>query len=1128
MPLTLVTGPANAGKASVVMDALRAHHARAQGPLLVVPTHADAERYRSELARAGLLPGVQVERFEGLLAEVLRRAGARERALGRLARERLLAAVLDRSHPGGRSARGAGAPGGTGPPGGTPLGSSTGVVRALAALVGELEVERVSAPRLRGALQAWAAADPAHTRRARELAGLFEGYRRALEGLRPARASPEARSARALDALRRAPALWGATPVLLYGFDDFTQLQLDAIETLGVVAGAAVTVSLAYEPGRTAFAGRGDTFQRLLPLAATHHSLRPRAEHYAPGARSALHHLERSLFEPGPSAVSAGEAVRLLEGGGERAELELLAQEIRGLLERGWRPAEIAVAHRFPESVAELLGEVFRAYGIPFALERRLRFAHTALGRALLGLLAAALAEGGEGGLGDLLAWLRGPGVLQRPELADALERRARREGASSVAQARALWEAEHWPLEPLDQLRQAAERGPATLLERTARELERLCPPLPHAARAPAGAEPSGVPAPPELTVAAERFQAPVPAELAEAHALAAGQAALEELRELARCAPELAPNARELLAILRGLEFVVGDEYTGAPPAFTGPPPAGASQASELSQPTGASTSEIPPPAGAPPPARDAVAVLDPLALRARRVRALFLCGLQEGIFPAPARPDPLLSEEERRGLAEASGLRLGRPVDALAAERYLLYAAVSRPEELLVLSWHTADDDGLPSARSLFVDDVCDLFACDLHAARTRRALGEVGEGRRSRVAPPGVTPAGLGVGVPPGEGRLEAAGEGRLEAAAQALGEGIAQLRDPLVLAQLRERRLWSASSLQAWAACPVRWFVESLLRAEDLEPEAEPLARGGLAHAALRDVLEGLRLQTGSARLVPELLARARELLHAALREHAGEFPLSTAPERVPGIRRRLEADLERYLEHAAACGEQDTPLEPTHLELSFGFQEERVAQSAPGRLGGGAVGFSTASRGGRDQGEPDLPPQSAGPLSCDQPGGLPALDLGEGILVRGRIDRVDLAPGGEAVVYDYKGRHAPPPDRWVAERSFQIPLYIRAVEELLGAHAVGGFYQPLAGRDLRARGVLAKGEGVELECVRGDAREPADLRELVGEVVAAAREAGAQARAGALEARPQTCGFGGSGCAYPSICRCER
>ena len=773
-----------------------------------------------------------------------------------------------------------------------------------------------------------------------------------------------------------------------------------------------------------------------------------RAEGGVPGF-GALHHLERHLFEADAPRLAAGGAVRLLEGGGERAELELVAEDVAGLLARGWPPGEIAVAHRAPESVADLLEEVLRARDVPFALARRVPFAHTAMGRALLGALANDLdptrplaageclpASVGEhdatlgehdATLSELLAWLRAPGVLRRPELADELERRARRTGAHTAAQAYALWEADHGPLRPLAELREAAARGPVALIERAARETRRL-------GEAWASAEPT------------------------EARAATAAEETLAELGELARAAPALAPDAAGLRAALRGVTLDVGDPAAAA----------------------------------------EAVAVLDPLALRTRRVRALYVCGLQEGVFPAPARPAPYLSEEERRDLALASGLRLGQARDALAAERYLLYAAVSRPRELLVLSWHTADDDGQPCARSLFVDDVCDLYCGDLHEARTRRALGEVGgEGRGAPVAPPALPPAGVGParptrgvparreGLPPEPGVAPSADPRPHQE------PGVAPLGDPRVRAWLHERP-WSASSLQTWAACPVRWFVERLLRAEDLDPDPEPLARGSLAHAALREVLEGLRRETGSARLTPERLPRARELLRAAVAAHAKQRPLSTAPERVPGARRRLEADLERYLAHAAAGGAggaeeggaAESPPEPTHLELPFGF--------------------------------------------ADAPEGLPAVDLGEGVHVRGVVDRVDLAPDGAAVVYDYKGAHVPAPDRWVAERAFQMALYMRAVEALPGVRAVGGFYQPLAGRDLRARGVLAEGEGVAVECVRGDARPPEAVRGLVEEVVAVARQAAAQARAGALQARPATCGFGGSGCAYPSICRCER
>ena len=308
MPILLLTGPANAGKASAVLDLVRTHHARGERPLLVVPTRTDTERFAHELTASGLIPGVRVERFDGLIAEVIRRAGDAPPALGALARERVLAYVS------GRSTR--------------------GLTRALGAFVAELEVERIDAPQLRTALDAWGAADPAQQARARRLADLYDGYLHLLTQL--GRSDPEQRATHALDALRRSPARWGAIPVLLYGFDDFTRLQLDAIETLGTVVGARVAVSLTFERGRDAFAGRARIFQTLAALAAEQRELLPRAEYYAPSARAALHHLERHIFEPRRArARSAGDAVRLLEGGGERAELELVAEEIRGLLQRG-------------------------------------------------------------------------------------------------------------------------------------------------------------------------------------------------------------------------------------------------------------------------------------------------------------------------------------------------------------------------------------------------------------------------------------------------------------------------------------------------------------------------------------------------------------------------------------------------------------------------------------------------------------------------------------------------------------------------------------------------------------------------------------------------------------------------
>ncbi len=442
MPIALVTGPANAGKAHVLLEAVRGHVARGEEPLLIVPTEADQARYRRELAEGGLALGVRVERFEGLLAEVLARAGDMRAPLGPLAREHLLARLAN---------------------------ARPGMARELAMLVADLETQRVTPARLRGALRATTSDGRESGEQAslERLCAVFERYQQTLA--RMGRADRELRATRALDDLRRKPASWGATPVLLYGFDDFTELQVDTILTLGGVVGAPVMVSLAYEPGRVAFVGRASTFQRLAPLADSHTELRARADHYAPSSREALHHLERSLLSDDPQQVEPGEAVRLLEGGSPRAELELLAGEVRALLDDGVPAEEIAIVHRSPESIAGLLGEVLEDFDIPYAQRRHMMFADTALGRGLLGMLRCAT-EVGE--LGDLLAWLGAPGVLERPELLDRFELSARRQGVLDSARARALWEAENWPLERIDRVREAAatrHSGPARCARRRA-----------------------------------------------------------------------------------------------------------------------------------------------------------------------------------------------------------------------------------------------------------------------------------------------------------------------------------------------------------------------------------------------------------------------------------------------------------------------------------------------------------------------------------------------------------------------------------------------------------------------------------------------------------------------------------
>lgn len=980
VPLKLVTGPAKAEKAKVVLDGYRAALRRGAEPILVVPRFEDVERYRAELAASGVVFGAHVVRFAWLIEECARRGGVRGRPLGTLARERVAAAVVEAAplRALARSAR------------------TRGFTVEFLRLADELEELRVSPQRLTQALRAWAAGEPRRLAYADEVSALYSAYRRRLERL--GRRDARLYEAAALDALRENPAAWGPTPVFFYGFDDLQPLQRDTVEALAAT-GADVVLSLAYEPGRMAFAGRATAFAELYREGVEHVALKPRAEHYAPAARVPLHHLERGLFELDeaqlfdPDPVDPAAAVTLLQGGGERAELELVAAEAARLVRAGGvAPEEIAVVLREPGDRAALLTEVFGGFGLSLALERTVAFGHTPLGRGLVGLARCALPDGSAD---DLIAYLRTPGLLQRAELADRLETRVRQQGARSADAVRALWEQQHWPLDAIDRVRAAQARGGEALAERLAAELALLfAAPRRRAAQVLAGAEAQDV------------------------AVLRAGRAALEQLTALVRADRALAPDAAELAELLHGL-----DVFTGTRPA------------------------------------PGLITVAEPLSLRARRVRILFACGLQEGVFPAQPRTEPFFADAEREQIAAASGLRLRRR-DELADERYLFYATVSRPEERLYLSWHEAGDDGEQAVRSFFVSDVCDLFGPALDERRRTRSLGAVGW-------PDGAAPSE--------RERLRgeaASGPRRREAP-------LAPLRDEALVAALRDRPAWSASGIELWASCPVKWFVERMLRPEGLTPDPEALLRGALTHTVLEAIVRGLIESSDGGRLDATTLPAARRLAEDALARFQGtdEFVMSHDPSRQRAMEHRLCADVLRYLEHAANAGSE---LVPGALEVAFG----------PGDV-------------------------------------HPPLDLGDGVRISGRIDRVDTGPGATALVYDYKGRMTVESAHWRAKRKYQVALYMLAARDVLGLDAVGGLYQPIGGKDQRARGLVLDGADRALKVVKTDRHPPERFDAIVDGVLEDVRAVVAELREGALAPRPDSCTYNDRGCAYPTICRCE-
>ena len=324
MPLTLVTGPANAAKAGEVLGGLRSR--LDDEPILVVPSFGDVEHAQRELAERGAVFGASVLRFDRLFGEIARRAGHSGRVASDVQRELIVEDAVRRARLDLLSKSAA----------------QPGFVRAAARFVAELGRSMVEPARFTRALRDWAGDGP-RRQYAEEVAAIYRGYRAGLDaaGL----ADPELFAWRALDALRLAPESWGATPLFVYGFDDFDPLQRDALETIAGRCGADVSVSLPFEPGRAAFKAVASAHQELLAAGAREKALPPLEDHYAAESRAPLHHVERHLFEDdsGQPCVEAGDAIAFHVAGGQRAEIELVGARLLELLRAGVEPGDIAV-----------------------------------------------------------------------------------------------------------------------------------------------------------------------------------------------------------------------------------------------------------------------------------------------------------------------------------------------------------------------------------------------------------------------------------------------------------------------------------------------------------------------------------------------------------------------------------------------------------------------------------------------------------------------------------------------------------------------------------------------------------------------------------------------------------------
>ena len=104
-----------------------------------------------------------------------------------------------------------------------------------------------------------------------------------------------------------------------------------------------------------------------------------------------------------------------------------------------------------------------------------------------------------------------------------------------------------------------------------------------------------------------------------------------------------------------------------------------------------------------------RDGVMVLNATAARGLSFRALFVLGMNEGVFPRTIREDAFLRDRDREVLERDLGYKVSQKLAAFDEEKLLFTLLVGAAQERLYCSFQRSDDSGRVLAPSWYVEEL-----------------------------------------------------------------------------------------------------------------------------------------------------------------------------------------------------------------------------------------------------------------------------------------------------------------------------------------------------------------------------------------------------------------------------------
>lgn len=367
-----------------------------------------------------------------------------------------------------------------------------------------------------------------------------------------------------------------------------------------------------------------------------------------------------------------------------------------------------------------------------------------------------------------------------------------------------------------------------------------------------------------------------------------------------------------------------------------------------------------------------------------------------LTSGAYPAA---DP---EDASRVLLEHLGVK--RADSALARMRRVFFALEHAATDQLILERCLNDSSADPTYPCVVLEEFVDCYRDDPTATEdidNPYSLPErLQDGMLLRGEDALCSNDALSDVPAPETARIEPPLTGAVSAEARSL----VVLPRVLQGGQVLDEPCLSPSQIESYLECPYKWFAQRRLRLDDLDEGFGPLEMGDFAHNALHSFYKHMSEDLGEAKVTPQLLPQARELMadvlarHKALQPHLRQSENRSIP--TSQVEHRKLAELERklmdYLDFEA---ELLPTFAPKYLEYDVAC--------------GGAVDYA-------------------------------------GHKLLGTADRIDVDGEGRCAIIDYKGSISGSYALGVREEGrlgkVQALIYAQVVRRTLGLEPVGALY----------------------------------------------------------------------------------